>query len=509
MVLEWRHVPRWAADQTEVVDAMVKIVKTEDGHQGGDISPAEFERMLKQNLDPEIVRPGEMVAGKVVSIGDEFVFVDIGGKSEGMINVEEFVNDEGEIDLKLGDVVEATVVTLRDGVRLSRKLRKEHQTDGVLLDAFENQIPVEGKVAEVRKGGFGIELGSGSKAFCPISQIDNHFVDKAEEYPGQSFHFRIIEFSSEGRNIVVSRRQLLEEQDKARARETRERLKPGLMIDGTVKRIMPYGAFVDVGGMDGLVHVSEISWDRVENPADHLSEGQAVRVKVLGYDAAKDKLSLSIREAGSDPWDDVELRFPSGTTVAGTVTRVEAYGAFVRIATGVEGLVHVSDMTWAGRVRHAGDVVNVGDSVQVAVLNIDRERKRISLGMKQMHVDPFANVGEKYRVGKAVAGTVQRIGAGGVFVELEEGIVGFLPGSLAGTTRGEPLSAQYKVGKTVSLTVREVDPERRRVTLEAVSGESQEERSEFESYMSKQGVNKMGSFGELLQKALSDKTKKK
>jgi small subunit ribosomal protein S1 len=498
----------WEFDLTEAVDAMVKIVRTEDGHQG-DISPAEFEKMLQQNLDPEIVRPGEMVSGKVVSIGDEFVFVDIGGKSEGMINVDEFVNDEGEIDVMLGDVVEATVVTLRDGVRLSRKLRKEHQTDSVLQDAFENQIPVEGKVAEVRKGGFGIELGSGTKAFCPISQIDNHFVDKAEVYLGLTYHFRIIEFSQEGRNIVVSRRVLLEEQDKARARETRERIKPGMLIDGTVKRIMPYGAFVDIGGMDGLVHVSEISWDRVENPADHLTEGQAVKVKVLGFDQGKDKLSLSIREAGSDPWDDVELRFPSGQNVSGTVTRVEPYGAFVRIATGIEGLVHVSDMTWAGRVRHAGEVVNVGDSVQVAILNIDRERKRISLGMKQIHTDPFAGIGDRYKVGKPVTGRVQRIGAGGVFVELEEGIVGFLPGSLAGTTRGEPLVAQYKPGKAVTLTVREVDPERRRVTLESASGESQEERSEFEAYMSKQGINKMGSFGELLQKALADKDKKK
>jgi len=488
---------------------MVKIVRTEDGQQGGDISPAEFEKMMQQNMDPEIVRPGEMVTGKVVSIGDEFVFVDIGGKSEGMINVGEFINDDGEIDLMLGDVVEATVVTLRGGVRLSRKLRKEHQTDGVLVDAFENQIPVEGKVAEVRKGGFGVELGSGSNAFCPISQIDNHFVDKAEDYIGQTFHFRIIEFSSEGRNVVVSRRVLLEEEVKARARETRERIKPGLMMDGTVKRIMPYGAFVDVGGMDGLVHVSEIAWDRVENPTDHLAEGQVVKVKVLSYDPAKDKLSLSIREAGSDPWDDVEMRFPSGTSVSGTVTRVEAYGAFVRIATGIEGLVHVSDITWAGRIRHAGEVVNVGDAVQVAVLSIDRERKRISLGMKQIHSDPFANVGEKYKVGKPVTGTVQKIGAGGVFVELEEGIVGFLPGSLAGTTRGEPLSAQYKVGRAVSLTVREVDPERRRVTLEAASGESLEERSEFEAYVTKQGINKLGSFGELLQKALSDKDKKK
>jgi len=226
---------------------------------------------------------------------------------------------------------------------------------------------------------------------------------------------------------------------------------------------------------------------------------------VLGFDTATDKLSLSIREAGADPWDDIEQRFPTGAPVAGTVTRVEPYGAFVRIATGIEGLVHISDMSWGGRHRHAGELCQVGDQVEVTVLGIERERKRISLGMKQVHADPFEGALGKYRVGTMATGTVQRIGASGVFVELEEGVVAFLPGSLAGTQRGETLSSHYKVGSSVQLTVREIDGERRRITLEAVSSESQEERTEFESYMKNQGIQKMGSFGELLQKALKKK----
>lgn len=485
---------------------MVKVVKPGDDKKNGEISPHEFEQMLAGSMDPEMVYPGEIVSGTVVSVGRDWVFVDIGGKSEGMIAGDEFVDEDDEV--KIGDVVEATVLTTRGGIRLSRSLRKSSQSDEVLQDAYENRIPVEGRVMEVRKGGFGIAIGSGHTAFCPISQIDARYVEKPEDYLEQALNFRIIEFSSDLRNIVVSRRILLEEEQQAQARQTRERLKPGAILEGDVKKVMPYGAFVGVGGLDGLVHVSEISWDRVEDPTQHLTEGQRVTVKVLDFDIAKDKLSLSIREAGSDPWDDVEKRFPTGTTMAGTVMRVEPYGAFVRIATGIEGLVHVSDMTWVGRVRHASDVANVGDSVQVAVLNVDRERKRISLGMKQIQGDPFDLVTDKYKPGEIASGTVQRTGAGGVFIQLQEGIVAFLPGSLAGLSRGEPLGSIYKTGKQVRLLVKEVDAERRRITLEAGQLESREERSDFEQYMAKQGVSKLGSFGEAMQKAMDKQTKK-
>lgn len=484
---------------------MVKVVKPGLDAQDGEISPHEFEQMLEKSLEPETVYPGEMVSGTVVTVGRDWVFVDIGCKSEGMIAGDEFLDEAGEPTVEVGDTVEATVLTLRGGIRLSRSLTKSQQSSDMLQDAYENHIPVEGRVAEVRKGGFGVEVGGGNMAFCPISQIDEKYVEKPEEYLEQTFSFRIIEFSPEQRNIVVSRRVLLEEEGKAKARETRARLKPGISIDGVVKRIMPYGAFVDIGGMDGLVHVSEISWDRVEDPAEHLAEGQQVTVKVLSYEPAKDKLALSIREAGADPWETVPERFPAGTAVSGTVTRVEPYGAFVRIATGIEGLVHVSDMSWVGRVRHAGEVVSVGDGVQVVVMNIDRERKRIALGMKQVTGDPFASVVEKFKIGNTVTGVVQRVGAGGVFVELEEGIVAFLPGSLAGVSRGEPLGSTYKPGKTATLLVKEIDVERRRLTLEAGDTVTQEERRDYEQYMADQGVSKMGSFGELLQKALGDK----
>lgn len=484
---------------------MVEIRRPGDDGDKGEVSPHEFEQMLEQIPQMETVTPGEIVSGKVVSIGRDWVFLDIGTKSEGMLAADEFRDSDGETTLKLGDVVEATVLTLRGGIHLSCSLTQAHQTSDVLADAYENRIPVEGRVEEVRKGGFGVQIGGGEMAFCPISQIDLRFVENAEEYVGQTLAFRIIELSMDQHNIVLSRRALLEEEAQAQARETRERLTPGTVLDGTIKKVMPYGAFVDVGGLDGLVHVSELAWDRVEDPTQVVSEGQHVKVKVLKFDVESDKLSLSIREAGEDPWDTVLQRFESGQNVSGTVMRVEPYGAFVRIAAGIEGLVHVSDMAWAGRVRHASDVVSVGDSVQVAVLNIDRDKKRISLGMKQLHGDPFEGVSERYSPGKSVTGTVLRIGAGGVFVELEEGVVAFLPGSLAGLTRGEPLGGTYKTGKVVTLLVREIDEERRRITLEAGDGMSAQEQSEFADYVARQKVDKLGSFGEILKKALKDK----
>lgn len=489
---------------------MVQI-KRHDGSVpgGGEISPQEFEKMLHDTAQADVVRPGEMVTGRVVSVGKENVFVDIGCKSEGIIDIKDFL-DDGDLTVKVGDKIEATVISTRGGeLILSRSLKKGQQNSSVLLDAYENRIPVEGTVTELRKGGFGVQLG-GVAAFCPVSQIDNRFVDKPEIFVGQTFTFRIIEHSEDGRNIVVSRRSLLEEEAKARARETRELVVPGALFQGTVRKLMPFGAFVDVGGMDGLVHVSEISWDRVEDPATVLHEGQTVQVKVMKFDKETNKLSLSIREAGTDPWDALEERFPVNTVTGGTVTRVEAYGAFVRIAQGVEGLVHISDMSWVGRLRHAAEAVNVGDSVQVAVLAIDRTKKRISLGIKQINSDPFESAKDRYTPGSVVHGTVQKIGSGGVFVELQEGIVAFLPGSLAGTQRGEPLASVFKIGAQVKLVVKELDAERRRITLESGDFEAKEERNEFETYVKSSGVKQftMGTFGELLMKSQEKKKKK-
>jgi len=486
---------------------MVKVFR-EDSDEAKAPSPGEFEAMLKESEDAGFVLPGEIVTGTVVRVGREWVFVDLGGKSEGVIAVQEFAGEEeGEFTVKPGDEVEATVLTTRGGVRLSVKLQKSDQNLDVLRDAFESEIPVEGRVIETNRGGFRVDIGE-TRAFCPISQIDLDYVENADQFVGEVYHFRIIEFNPDERNVVVSRRVILEQERKAMAAQIREGLKPGQNLSGVVKKLMPFGAFVDVGGMDGLVHVSEIAWERIENPADVLSEGQRVQVKVLKYDEDRDRLALSIKEATKDPWSTVEETCPVGSIFDGLVTRLERFGVFVRIIPGVEGLVHISDMTWAGRVRHPSDLVSEGATIKVQVLKIDTAQRRISLGMKQAEGDPWAEVSERFPVGSMVEGTVERIGGGGVFVNLTLGVTAFLPGSLAGLSQGEPLGGTYRPGRQVTLKVKEIDIERRRVTLMADEGAGGEELRDTRRYLdqqSKQGGlqdDGPGSFGKLLEEAL-------
>ncbi len=485
---------------------MVKVIR-EGSDEAKAPSPGEFEEMLKESEDAGFVLPGEIVTGTVVRVGREWVFVDLGGKSEGVIAVQEFKDEEDDsITVKPGDEVEATVLTTRGGVRLSVKLQKGDQNMDVLRDAYESEIPVEGRVVETNRGGFRVDIGE-QRAFCPISQIDRNFVENPEQYVGETYHFRIIEFNTEQGNVVVSRRIILEQERKAMAAQVREGLKPGQILTGVVKKLMPFGAFVDIGGLDGLVHISEIAWERIENPADYLTEGQTISVKVLKFDEDRDRLALSIKEATRDPWSTIAEKFPEGSLIDGTVTRLERFGAFVRVTPGVEGLVHISDMTWAGRVRHPSDLISEGDNVKVQVLKIDTAQRRLSLGMKQADGDPWGDVTERFPEGSIVQGTVERIGGGGVFVNLAMGITAFLPGSLAGLSQGEPLGSTYRPGKQVTLMVKEIDAERRRLTLVAGDGSAGDELKEAKRYMDQQAQQDkqgggLGSFGALLEQAL-------
>ena len=486
---------------------MVKVIR-EGSDEAKAPSPNEFEALLNESESAGFVLPGEIVTGTVVRVGREWVFVDLGGKSEGVIAVTEFKDEDDEITIKTGDEVEATVLTTRGGVRLSVKLQKSDQNMDVLQDAFESEIPVEGRVTETNRGGFRVDIG-GQQAFCPISQIDLNFVEKPEDYVDQVLHFRIIEFNLDQRNVVVSRRVILEQERKAMAAQVREGLKVGQILSGVVKKLMPFGAFVDIGGLDGLVHISEIAWERLESPGDVLTEGQRVQVKVLKFEEDRDRLALSIKEATKDPWSTLEEKFPVGSVIDGQVTHLESFGAFVRVTPGVEGLVHISDMTWAGRVRHPSDLISEGDLIRVQVLKVDTAQRRLSLGMKQADGDPWAEVAERFPVGSMVEGTVERVGGGGVFVNLTMGVTAFLPGSLAGMSQGEPLGSTFRPGKTVVLKVKEIDIERRRLTLMAEDSAGIEEAQDTRRYIEKQGRQTtqqddggLGSFGKLLEEAL-------
>lgn len=351
---------------------------------GAMLAAFESEQANEPRPEPKI---GDKVTGKIVALGDEVAFVDLGGKSEGLVQHAELTDDDGRWNAAVGDSVtgvvrgvdESGAFLLRVRAGAGETLRSE------LRIAFEQKIPVEGRVSAVVKGGLEVTVG-GLRAFCPISQISDSYVENAEEFVGERFEFRIERFEEAGRrtNLVVSRRALLKEAAARRADELRQYLEVGATLEGTVSSVTSYGAFVDLGGLEGLLHVSEMSYQRVEDPHEIVSEGQRLEVRITAIEPPKkpgqtERISLSIRALERNPWDDVERRFPLETIVEGRVTRLESYGAFVEIAPGLEGLVHVSQLGGEERVRHPRDVVELGATVQVKVLSVDLEKRRISL----------------------------------------------------------------------------------------------------------------------------------
>ncbi len=326
-------------------------------------------------------QPGDQVRGRIVSIGSETVFIELGGKSDGVLDVAEVRDADGKLTVAVGDEIEARVVEVggpAGAVVLRRVLGRGPDARGELQQAFEHRIPVEGVVTAVNKGGVDVQI-AGVRAFCPISQLDLRHVDDAAAYVGQRFAFRITRFEAGGRhlNLVVSRRALLEEEQAARAAVTREKLAVGAVVRGKVTALKDYGAFVDLGGLEGMLHVSELGFQRVAHPKDLLSVGQEVEVQVIKMEG--ERISLSLKSLERDPWSDVAERFREGARATGTVVRLEQFGAFVELAPGVEGLIHISELGGGRQVRHARDAVKVGAQVTVTVLGVDPAKRRISL----------------------------------------------------------------------------------------------------------------------------------
>jgi small subunit ribosomal protein S1 len=322
-------------------------------------------------------RVGDMVKGTVINIGKEAVFVDLGGKAEGQLDREQIYDREGKLLVKVGDVIEARVAADEGGVLLLRtKLGRGPEARAELAQAAELGIPVEGLVTEVVKGGLSVDV-AGVRGFCPASQIDARFADDLAVYVGQRLTFRITRY--EPRNLVLSRRALLEEENEKRAVETRKKLAPGVVIRGRVTSFKPFGAFVDIGGIEGMLHVSELGFTRVDKPEDVLRVGQELDVAILKIEG--DRISLSLKALASDPWSDVTASLSEGARVKGTVTRLQPFGAFVEIAPGVEGLVHISELGAARRINHPKDVVSIGQEVEATVLAVDHERRRLSLSL--------------------------------------------------------------------------------------------------------------------------------
>jgi small subunit ribosomal protein S1 len=410
---------------------------------------------------------GEIVKGTVLEIRNDAVLVDIGYKSEGTIALKEFHALAGAVPVNVGDVIDVYLEQKEDSeglIVLSREKAEKIKVWDDIRRAFEKGEVVNGTILGRTKGGLMVDIGV--RAFLPGSQVDLRPVRDLDRLIGKTFPMKVIKLNQRRGNIVLSRRELLEEERRALKEKTLQSLEEGKVIKGKVKNITEYGAFIDLGGLDGLLHITDMSWGRVSHPSELFAVGDEVEVVVLKFDRGTERVSLGYKQRSRDPWEDVAERFPVGSKVRGKVVSLTDYGAFVELADGIEGLVHVSEMSWTHRVKHPSKVVSLGDQVDVMVLDVDRANKRISLGMRQTEPNPWSSVEERYPVGSCVQGTIRNLTDFGAFVELEEGIDGLIHISdMSWTKRIRHPSELVKKGDTVDAVVLQVDRANRRVSL--------------------------------------------
>ncbi len=461
------------------------------------------ELFAASEMDPKPdLRVGDRIKGRIITVGEELVYVDTGSKIDAVVDKDELRDKDGGFSLNEGDEVELYVVSRQVGeVRLARSMGGEGGMEQ-LQAAMEGGIPVEGQIKETCKGGFRVSI-RGKIAFCPLSQVSSRHVTEPESLVGQILHFLITRIEERGRNIVVSRRALLDREQAESLAVFMEQAKLGDIIQGTVTRLAPFGAFVEIApGLEGLVHISELGWSRTMAVEDVVAPGDVVTVKFLSMDdqgKGRVRIELSMKQAQSDPWDQVSATFQVGGKVSGKVIRLAPFGAFVEIAPGIEGLVHISEMSYLKRVLKPEDVIAAGDNVPVMIKTVDPEARRIGLSMRDAEGDPWEGLTERYKKGQMVQGVVEKRENFGLFVRLEPGVVGLLPGSRL--ERGENEAAvNAKPGDVISVTVDAIDMDKRRIslaTLEAGQGEDWEEFSGREETM--------GSLGEQLKKAMEKK----
>jgi small subunit ribosomal protein S1 len=435
---------------------------------------------------------GQVVRGRVIQIAAESVFVDVGGKGEAWIDRAELVDDEGRLRVAVGDEIEAAVVSTRDEIRLSYKLQRGAQARQALAAAVESGIPVEGKVAAVIKGGYEVTVG-GLRAFCPFSQMDLRRVATPEDYIGKVLEFRVTKFSESGRNIVLSRRQILEDRAAETAEATREKVVPGAVLPGTIASLADFGAFVDLGGIQGLVPISEISHVRVAHPSDRLRVGEAVTVKVLRVDEGKGRISLSLKALEGDPWVAVSGSLRERQVVRGRMVRVTDFGIFVELLPGVDGLLHISEIPRSkqGALREG---VAAGAEIFVMIITIDAAKRRIGLALAPDDVAAGAQVESAVSVGAVLTGTVERVESFGVFVRLGPGQTGLIPLAELGTQRGSDPRKAFPLGSEVKVLVLAIEEGGRRIRLSYTQALAREEQAEAQAYIQDTST-KSGGFG--------------
>ncbi len=448
---------------------------------------------------------GDKISGKIVSIGRDSVFVDTGTKIDGVVDKAELLDENGEIALSEGDILELYIVALSDEeIKLSKALSGIGGLN-MLKEAYEKAAPVEGKISETCKGGVRVDILQ-RKAFCPVSQIDINYVENASDFVGQSFNFLITTFEENGRNIVLSRRALLaREQEKSR-KEFYQTLSVNTTMDGTVTRIMPYGAFVQLSsGVEGMVHISEMSWSKAAKAESLVNVADTVRVKVIGIEPDKKpgllKISLSMKQLTEDPWDSAGEQFHEGDKILGTVTRCANFGAFVELAPGIEGLVHISEMSYKKRVLKPEDVVTAGETVSVTIKEVDLDKRRISLSIRDAEGDPWVDIAEKYKIGQSVEGILEKKEKFGYFINLEPGITGLLPKSYLNKASKPSELEKLKEGDAIAIMVEAINPGERKITLTPADTADEQNWQPF----SDASTTSLGALGEKLQRALDKK----
>lgn len=427
-----------------------------------------FAQLFEESLKGQETRLGSIVKGTVVKIQKGLVFVDAGLKSESAIPAEEFFNAQGELEVQVGDVVDVALDAVEDGfgeTKLSREKAKRNESWAALEKAFEEQATVVGFVNGKVKGGFTVEL-NGVRAFLPGSLVDTRPVRDSLNLEGQTLELKVIKLDQKRNNVVVSRRAVIETTSSADREEVLANLVEGSEVKGIVKNLTDYGAFVDLGGVDGLLHITDMAWKRVKHPSEVVTVGQEVTVKVLKFDKEKTRVSLGLKQLGQDPWAAIAQNHPVGSKLTGKVTNLTDYGCFVEILDGVEGLVHVSEMDWTNKNIHPSKVVNVGDVVEVMVLEVDEERRRISLGLKQCKANPWEHFAETHNKNDKVKGKIKSITDFGIFIGLEGGIDGLVHLSdISWNMTGEEAVRNYKKGDEVEAVVLQVDAVKERISL--------------------------------------------
>jgi len=463
-----------------------------------------FAELFEESIQNAQMKSGAILEGTVVDITGDFVIVNAGLKSEGAIPLDEFMNEAGETEVAIGDVVEVALDSVEDGfgeTKLSREKAKRARAWAKLEAAQEEDEIVKGSITGKVKGGFTVDVYD-IRAFLPGSLVDVRPVRDTSYLEGKELEFKVIKLDQRRNNVVVSRRAVVESEYSAEREQLLQNLQEGQEIMGIVKNLTDYGAFLDLGGIDGLLHITDMAWKRVKHPSEVVEVGQEMRVKVLKFDRDRNRVSLGLKQLGEDPWVDLTRRYPEGSRLFGKVTNIADYGCFVEIEEGVEGLVHVSEMDWTNRNVNPNKVVSLGDEVEVMILDIDQERRRISLGIKQCKPNPWEDFSESFNKGDKVSGTIKSITDFGIFIGLDGGIDGLIHLSdLSWNETGEVAVHNYKKGDELEAVVLAVDPERERISL----GVKQIDRDPFGQFVADMVVSASKMFDSTLKRAKSSK----